>query len=86
MRRFALWLLFQYKQKLSPLLLTQCRFTPTCSEYAMDAFEYCSFFKACFLTLYRLLRCHPFCYGGFDPLLLPPQTTSSPLTSSLEQQ
>ena len=48
--------------------LRLCRFTPTCSAYATEAFKTQGFFKACYLTGKRLLRCHPFCAGGWDPL------------------
>jgi putative membrane protein insertion efficiency factor len=45
-----------------------CRFEPTCSEYSTLAFGSFSWPKAWALTARRLLRCHPFCRGGFDPL------------------
>ncbi len=45
-----------------------CRFAPSCSEYAAEAFGVHSFFKATRLTLGRVSRCHPFCAGGFDPV------------------
>ena len=45
-----------------------CRFEPTCSNYALEAFENFNFFKASFLTIKRLLRCRPFGKSGFDPV------------------
>ena len=45
-----------------------CRFAPTCSEYAVEAFRRFSPPKALFLSLNRVMRCHPFCEGGYDPL------------------
>ena len=45
-----------------------CRFHPTCSSYAQEAFQQESFLRASWLTVYRLLRCHPFSPGGYDPL------------------
>jgi len=45
-----------------------CRFYPSCSDYALQAFQDFGFFKALQLTLKRLLRCHPFCEGGIDLL------------------
>lgn len=46
----------------------QCRFYPTCSCYAIDAFTHYQFFKATYLTLNRLWRCQPFYQGGLDPV------------------
>jgi putative membrane protein insertion efficiency factor len=48
-----------------------CRFQPSCSTYAYRAIEVYGFFKGSFLTFKRVVRCHPFCAGGFDPVLLP---------------
>ena len=45
-----------------------CRFTPTCSNYAIEAFENYNFFKASFITLKRLIRCRPFGKFGYDPV------------------
>lgn len=45
-----------------------CRFTPSCSAYALEAFERYGFFRGLFLSVRRLLRCHPWHAGGFDPL------------------
>ena len=45
-----------------------CRFTPTCSSYALEAYENFNFFKATYLTIRRLLRCRPFGKYGYDPI------------------
>ena len=45
-----------------------CRFTPTCSEYAIDAYKNYNFFYATFLMIYRILRCNPLNKGGYDPI------------------
>lgn len=45
-----------------------CRFTPTCSAYAIEAFSEWGFFAGLGLTVYRILRCNPFCKGGYDPV------------------
>jgi len=66
--RLALLLLRFYKRFVSPLLPPTCRFTPTCSEYAMQAIERFGFWKGSWLALRRLLRCHPFNPGGYDPV------------------
>ena len=57
-----------YKRFISPLLSNACRFQPTCSEYAMQAFERHGVIKGMLLTGWRLLRCNPFCRGGYDPV------------------
>lgn len=45
-----------------------CRFRPTCSNYAIDAFENYNFFYAALLTVWRILRCNPLSKGGYDPI------------------
>lgn len=58
-----------YQKYLSPLKRKPCcRFTPTCSAYAVEAFMNRGFFVGFALTVYRILRCNPFCAGGFDPV------------------
>lgn len=47
-----------------------CKYSPTCSEYAREAFKQYPFIKAFFLMVKRILRCHPFAKGGFNPLPL----------------
>ncbi|HEX9002356.1 MAG TPA: membrane protein insertion efficiency factor YidD [Blastocatellia bacterium] len=68
MKTAALFLLRAYKYTISPLLPPACRFTPTCSEYATDAIARYGFLKGSTLGLKRLLRCHPFSEGGYDPV------------------
>ena len=60
--------LVAYRKALSPLLPSCCRFEPSCSEYAIEAFRRFGVVRAMGLTALRLLRCHPLCDGGFDPL------------------
>ncbi|MCM3903126.1 MAG: membrane protein insertion efficiency factor YidD [Pyrinomonadaceae bacterium] len=57
-----------YKLALSPLLPPACRFTPSCSVYAMEAIDRYGALRGSSLALRRLLRCHPFNPGGYDPL------------------
>lgn len=66
--RTAAWIIGAYKKVLSPLLPPACRFEPTCSIYAKEALEKHGFVKGMKLTVRRLLRCHPFTHGGFDPV------------------
>ncbi|MDL2253695.1 membrane protein insertion efficiency factor YidD [Ruminococcaceae bacterium OttesenSCG-928-I18] len=56
-----------YKKWISPHLGNNCRFLPTCSEYAMQAIEIHGSFKGILLTFWRLLRCNPFGKVGYDP-------------------
>ncbi len=57
-----------YKFLLSPWLGNSCRFTPSCSSYAIEAIETWGALKGFGLALARLGRCHPWCQGGFDPV------------------
>ncbi|MDP3939214.1 MAG: membrane protein insertion efficiency factor YidD [Deltaproteobacteria bacterium] len=61
-----------YQWLLRPLSPPSCRFHPTCSEYALDAIRLEGAGKGFFLTLHRILRCHPWNPGGFDPVLSSP--------------
>lgn len=66
--KLAVWMIRGYKRLLSPMLPQSCRFSPSCSQYAIDAIERYGIFKGVALGTYRLLRCHPFSRGGFDPV------------------
>jgi len=66
--RAAIGALRAYQCTLGPVMGGQCRFAPTCSQYAIDAFRRHGFFRASWLTVRRLLRCHPWCEGGNDPV------------------
>jgi len=57
-----------YKRAISPLLGQRCRFYPTCSEYMHEAVERYGALKGFWMGLKRLLRCQPFCRGGYDPV------------------
>jgi uncharacterized protein len=61
-----------YRLLLSPSLGSGCRFEPTCSAYSLQALEQYGAAAGSYLTLRRLMRCHPWCDGGFDPL--PPRS------------
>jgi putative membrane protein insertion efficiency factor len=64
----ALGVIRAYQLLLSPLFPACCRFTPSCSHYAAEALGRYGFFKGLHLGLRRLLRCHPFHPGGWDPV------------------
>lgn len=57
-----------YRKFISPLKRPSCIYIPTCSSYAMEALETYGFFKGSYLSLKRILRCHPFSKGGYDPV------------------
>ncbi len=64
----AIGLIKLYKGLISPLLGPRCRFTPTCSTYAIEAIIEHGFVKGCWLSGKRLLKCHPLNVGGYDPV------------------
>ena len=72
MRRLVLWfalkLIRVYQYAISPYHLSCCRYVPTCSAYAYEAIQKYGIFQGGFMALKRLLRCHPFHVGGYDPL------------------
>ncbi|MCS7263726.1 MAG: membrane protein insertion efficiency factor YidD [Armatimonadetes bacterium] len=78
--RLALLILRFYKRFISPLLPPTCRFTPTCSEYAMQAIERFGFWRGSWLAIKRLFRCHPLNPGGYDPV---PESWHSSKTSKV---
>jgi hypothetical protein len=73
MRQFAklvvLQLLRAYKWAISPMFPPACRYVPTCSEYAMEAVERYGAVRGGLMAVWRLLRCHPFAHGGYDPVV-----------------
>jgi len=57
-----------YKYLISPLIGNTCRYLPTCSEYCIDALREFGLLKGIFLSIKRILSCHPWSKGGFDPV------------------
>ena len=57
-----------YQKQISPNHPPCCRFTPTCSQYALEAVEKYGFVKGGALAVWRVLRCNPLCRGGYDPV------------------
>lgn len=68
MKNIVLAALRGYKRHVSPLLPPACRYTPTCSEYAVEAVERYGVLRGSALAVKRLLSCHPFSRGGYDPV------------------
>lgn len=69
MKYFFMSIIRFYRRYISPLKgAPTCRFVPTCSQYAYEAFEKYGALKGAYLTVRRLLKCHPFHKGGYDPL------------------
>ncbi|MBE5822079.1 MAG: membrane protein insertion efficiency factor YidD [Clostridiales bacterium] len=69
MKKVCIFLINVYKKTLSPIIGNSCRFTPTCSEYTKQAIEKYGVLKGIWLGIKRILRCNPFCKGGYDPLI-----------------
>lgn len=69
MKPFVLFALRGYKRFISPMLLPSCKYTPTCSEYAMEAVEYYGVLRGLAMAGWRVLRCNPFAKGGLDPVV-----------------
>lgn len=68
MQRCGLALIRFYQLFISPLFPPSCRFVPSCSEYAREAIVSHGCWRGGWLATKRILRCHPFCRGGFDPV------------------
>jgi len=81
MKQVVLLLLKSYKFAISPMLRPACKYVPTCSEYAMEAVERYGALRGGAKALWRLLRCHPFVDGGYDPVVRSTDA-AMPLTSA----
>jgi putative membrane protein insertion efficiency factor len=68
MGRILIGFIRVYQRFLSPLLGQNCRFHPSCSQYAIDAIRIHGVVRGVGLALWRILRCQPFCEGGYDPV------------------
>lgn len=76
--RFALALIQFYRFAISPFLGSNCRYTPTCSAYTMVAMERFGFMRGLGLGVRRVLRCHPWHEGGYDPV---PRSHTTPTSA-----
>ncbi|PXX92664.1 membrane protein insertion efficiency factor YidD [Marinobacter vulgaris] len=68
MRKLLLLPIRVYQYAISPMMASHCRHYPTCSQYAIDAITTHGAVKGLFLAMKRLLRCHPWAKGGYDPV------------------
>ncbi len=68
MKKLMILMIRGYQKFISPLFPPKCRFYPTCSTYFIQALEKYGIFKGSYLGIRRLLKCHPFNPGGYDPL------------------
>ncbi|NMA95059.1 MAG: membrane protein insertion efficiency factor YidD [Clostridiales bacterium] len=68
MKKILILLIGFYQKRISSNLPNTCRFHPTCSQYAREAIEKYGALKGIFLAVRRILKCHPFNKGGYDPL------------------
>jgi putative membrane protein insertion efficiency factor len=68
MTKVVTWLLKSYKTLISPFLPASCRYVPSCSEYSAEAVARHGLLRGSALGAWRLLRCHPFTRGGYDPV------------------
>jgi uncharacterized protein len=68
MSKIIISLIIFYQKFISPLKPASCRFYPSCSDYAIQAIQKHGFCKGLFLAIKRILKCHPFHEGGYDPV------------------
>ncbi|MEI7574107.1 MAG: membrane protein insertion efficiency factor YidD [Methylotenera sp.] len=68
MARILMWMIRAYQVILSPFFGQQCRFYPTCSQYALEAINRHGAIVGSYYTMRRLIRCHPWHAGGHDPI------------------
>jgi len=68
MKSIVIFLIRCYQRYLSPIIPPACRFEPTCSAYAIEAIRRKGLLRGLALAAWRVLRCNPFCRGGYDPV------------------
>lgn len=68
LKSIAIGFILFYRKYISPLKRPSCIYVPTCSTYALEAYRRFGFWKGTYLTVRRVLSCHPFHKGGYDPV------------------
>lgn len=68
MKKLFIWLIRGYQMFISPIFPPSCRFQPTCSHYTLESIERFGVIRGGWLGVNRILRCHPFHPGGYDPV------------------
>ncbi|MFI3210855.1 MAG: membrane protein insertion efficiency factor YidD [Peptostreptococcaceae bacterium] len=68
LKKSFIGLILIYQKYISPIKGPTCRFYPSCSQYSIEALEKYGVFKGIYLSILRILKCHPFNDGGYDPL------------------
>ncbi len=68
MKKILLYMVKFYQKFISPMFPPTCRFSPTCSHYAVEAITKYGAIKGLYLSIKRILKCHPFHKGGYDPV------------------
>ncbi|MCD7762822.1 MAG: membrane protein insertion efficiency factor YidD [Lachnospiraceae bacterium] len=68
MKRILIYLIRFYQKHLSPLKKLRCPYTPTCSQYGLEAIEKYGAVKGSAMAAWRIMRCNPFSRGGYDPV------------------
>ncbi|MCL1846479.1 MAG: membrane protein insertion efficiency factor YidD [Coriobacteriia bacterium] len=67
-KKFVVFCITIYRNSISPLLPPSCRYIPTCSEYALTALQRYGLIKGGWMSIRRIMRCHPWHPGGYDPV------------------
>ena len=68
MKKICIFMIRGYQKYISPMTGPHCKYAPTCSQYAIETLEKYGVFKGTWLACKRILRCHPFAEGGYDPV------------------
>lgn len=68
-KKFFVSIIYFYQYMIKPFLPMACRFEPSCSTYAIEAIQYFGISKGIYKSILRLCRCHPWCAGGYDPVI-----------------
>ncbi|HHT25171.1 MAG TPA: membrane protein insertion efficiency factor YidD [Clostridiaceae bacterium] len=68
MGKWAIKLIRLYQRRISPNAPPRCRYSPSCSQYAIEAIQTWGLIRGMFLSIWRILRCNPFSRGGYDPV------------------